>query len=72
MVWSPVCIVTTCRHWVHMRLCAWPSSGSPAASCRRDVSVAEYERLADDFARRRFGSAGQLPQHMVEVRHALM
>ena len=33
----------------------------------RKYTISEFERFADDFARKRFGSAGQLPQQMVEV-----
>ena len=35
----------------------------------RLYTIAEFEKFADDFARKRFRSAGQLPQQMVEVLH---
>lgn len=36
-------------------------------SCRR-YTVAEFEKAADDFAKKRFGCAGTLPDRLVEVR----
>jgi hypothetical protein len=38
--------------------------------CRR-YTVAEFEKAADDFAKKRFGCAGTLPDRLVEVRSCL-
>lgn len=34
---------------------------------RRKYTVAEYEKMADEIAKKRFGSAGNLPPRIVEV-----
>ena len=36
--------------------------------CGRKFTIAEYEKSADEFAKKRFGSAGNLPPRVVEVR----
>ena len=36
--------------------------------CCRRYTVAEFEKAADDFAKKRFGCGGTLPDRLVEVR----
>lgn len=41
------------------------------AGIRRRYTVAEFEKVADDFAKKRFGCAGSLPDRLVEVQSHL-
>ncbi len=36
--------------------------------CGRKFTIAEFEKSADEFAKKRFGSAGNLPPRIIEVR----
>lgn len=38
----------------------------------RRYTVAEFEKAADDFAKKRFGCGGTLPDRLVEVRCCFM
>ena len=46
-------------HYVRLQLTVWLAG--------RTYTIKDYEKLADDFQRRRFGLAGCLPARMVEV-----
>jgi hypothetical protein len=58
-------------------LCAWlaheclreiPFDGvTNVSACFRKYTIADYERLADDYMRKQFGTSGSLPARLIEV-----